>query len=177
MFLFAVGYGVGPQFFRGLKSDGLPQVFFAVRSRLASRACSPPTLPPRSPATPSGRRPGCSRARVLFRRCSGSRPTPSRQRLGFTPEQVKANQGRSCRLPMPLPTSLAPLARPGFWHRWARKSWGVKDLAKECAEYDAKAGGTGLGAKTRMSAYRRLDYARLFRGSGFETGGEDFRGV
>src|SRR5215471_9507467 len=26
MFLFAVGYGVGPQFFRGLKSDGLPQV-------------------------------------------------------------------------------------------------------------------------------------------------------
>src|SRR6476620_10353583 len=29
MFLFAVGYGVGPQFFRGLKSDGLPQVFFA----------------------------------------------------------------------------------------------------------------------------------------------------
>jgi putative transport protein len=29
MFLFAVGYGVGPQFFRGLKSDGLPQVLFA----------------------------------------------------------------------------------------------------------------------------------------------------
>src|SRR3974390_681704 len=30
MFLFAVGYSVGPQFFRGLKSDGLPQVFFAI---------------------------------------------------------------------------------------------------------------------------------------------------
>ena len=30
MFLFAVGYGVGPQFFRGLKGDGLSQVFFAV---------------------------------------------------------------------------------------------------------------------------------------------------
>ena len=30
LFLFAVGYGVGPQFFRGLKSDGLPQVIFAV---------------------------------------------------------------------------------------------------------------------------------------------------
>jgi putative transport protein len=29
MFLFAVGYGVGPQFFRGLKNDGLPQVVFA----------------------------------------------------------------------------------------------------------------------------------------------------
>ncbi len=30
LFLFAVGYGVGPQFFRGLKKDGLPQVLFAV---------------------------------------------------------------------------------------------------------------------------------------------------
>jgi putative transport protein len=30
MFLFAVGYGVGPQFFRGLKGDGIPQVIFAV---------------------------------------------------------------------------------------------------------------------------------------------------
>ena len=29
MFLFAVGYAVGPQFFRGLKSDGLQQVLFA----------------------------------------------------------------------------------------------------------------------------------------------------
>jgi putative transport protein len=29
MFLFAVGYSVGPQFFAGLKKDGLPQVLFA----------------------------------------------------------------------------------------------------------------------------------------------------
>jgi putative transport protein len=35
MFLFSVGYGVGPQFFRGLKSDGLPQVLFAVLVCLA----------------------------------------------------------------------------------------------------------------------------------------------
>src|SRR4249919_3384520 len=30
MFLFAVGYSVGPQFFSGLKSDGLQQVLFSV---------------------------------------------------------------------------------------------------------------------------------------------------
>jgi putative transport protein len=30
MFLFAVGYGVGPQFFRGLKGDGIPQVLFSL---------------------------------------------------------------------------------------------------------------------------------------------------
>ncbi|MFD6986068.1 aspartate-alanine antiporter, partial [Streptomyces sp. NPDC059956] len=29
MFLFALGYKVGPQFFRGLKKDGLPQVLNA----------------------------------------------------------------------------------------------------------------------------------------------------
>lgn len=29
MFLFAVGYSVGPQFFRGLKKDGIPQMGFA----------------------------------------------------------------------------------------------------------------------------------------------------
>jgi len=36
MFLFAVGYGVGPQFFRGLKSDGVPQALFAVLQCLVS---------------------------------------------------------------------------------------------------------------------------------------------
>src|SRR5271167_3749469 len=30
MFLFAVGYAVGPQFFRGLRGDGIQQVIFAV---------------------------------------------------------------------------------------------------------------------------------------------------
>jgi putative transport protein len=30
MFLFAVGYGVGPQFIRGVSTDGLPQAIFAV---------------------------------------------------------------------------------------------------------------------------------------------------
>src|SRR4051812_36430858 len=30
MFLFAVGYGVGPQFGRGIAKDGLPQALFAV---------------------------------------------------------------------------------------------------------------------------------------------------
>ena len=30
MFLFAIGYQVGPQFFAGLRKEGLPQVFFAV---------------------------------------------------------------------------------------------------------------------------------------------------
>ncbi|EPL5559579.1 hypothetical protein L9F46_005757 [Klebsiella pneumoniae] len=30
MFLFAVGYSVGPQFIRAIRSDGMPQVVFTV---------------------------------------------------------------------------------------------------------------------------------------------------
>src|SRR5215469_16976431 len=40
MFLFAVGYSVGPQFFRGLKSDGLPQVIFSVILCVACLLCA-----------------------------------------------------------------------------------------------------------------------------------------
>jgi putative transport protein len=36
MFLFAVGYGVGPQFVRGLKTDGVPQAAFAFLQCLVS---------------------------------------------------------------------------------------------------------------------------------------------
>jgi putative transport protein len=40
MFIFAVGYGVGPQFFRGLKSDGLSQVLFALVVSFTCLACA-----------------------------------------------------------------------------------------------------------------------------------------
>jgi putative transport protein len=39
MFLFAVGYSVGPQFFGGLKKDGLPQMIFALIVCLFCLAC------------------------------------------------------------------------------------------------------------------------------------------
>lgn len=38
MFLFAVGYGVGPQFVRGIAKDGMPQVLYAIVSWLLSLA-------------------------------------------------------------------------------------------------------------------------------------------
>jgi putative transport protein len=40
MFLFAVGYSVGPQFFRALKKDGLPQVAFALIVCASGLACA-----------------------------------------------------------------------------------------------------------------------------------------
>ena len=40
MFLFAVGYGVGPQFVRGIATDGLPQALFAVIISLLCLVCA-----------------------------------------------------------------------------------------------------------------------------------------
>jgi putative transport protein len=40
MFLFAVGYGVGPQFVRGIAKDGLPQALFAVVQCVLSLAAA-----------------------------------------------------------------------------------------------------------------------------------------
>jgi len=40
MFLFAVGYGVGPQFVRGIATDGLPQALFAVLISVLCLACA-----------------------------------------------------------------------------------------------------------------------------------------
>ena len=39
MFLFAVGYGVGPQFVRGIAKDGLPQALFAIVQCVFCLAC------------------------------------------------------------------------------------------------------------------------------------------
>src|SRR4051794_18088792 len=38
LFLFAVGYGVGPQFVRGIAKDGVPQAIFAVVQCILSLA-------------------------------------------------------------------------------------------------------------------------------------------
>ena len=45
MFLFAVGYGVGPQFVRGVASDGAPQALFAA---VISVLCWPAFTSPQS---------------------------------------------------------------------------------------------------------------------------------
>src|SRR4026208_263343 len=51
MFLFAVGYGVGPQFVRGIAKDGVPQALFAVGGCVlclgagaGARAAAPPAV-------------------------------------------------------------------------------------------------------------------------------------
>ncbi|HEU5188573.1 MAG TPA: aspartate-alanine antiporter [Methylomirabilota bacterium] len=87
MFLFAVGYGVGPQFVRGVAKDGLPQAFFSVVQCLFS------LLVPVAIAKMAGYDLGY--AAGLY---SGSQTisaamglsTDAINRLGLPPEQAKA---------------------------------------------------------------------------------------
>ena len=87
MFLFAIGYGVGPQFVRGIAKDGIPQALFAVvRLRvLPGRRLS---RSPRWPAMTSVRRPGSMPARRRSRRRWGL-ATDAINRLGLPPEETK----------------------------------------------------------------------------------------
>jgi putative transport protein len=136
MFLFAVGYSVGPQFFRGLKSDGLPQVLFAV---VLCIAC---LLSAFVAAKAAGYNTGQA-AGLLSGACTISAvlgvATDTIGQLGFSKEQQTA-------LVAAMPVAYAVTYLYGTaGSAWFLASIGPKllrvDLAKECADYETKLGG------------------------------------
>ena len=150
MFLFAVGYSVGPQFFRGLKSDGLPQVFFAL---ILCVTCLLATF---VAAKLAGYNIGQA-AGLLSGACTISAvlgvASDTMGQIGLSPEQHKAMVDA-----MPVAYAVTYLFGTAG-SAWFLASIGPKllrvNLAKECADYEAKMGGTG-DAGDQMSAYRRL---------------------
>jgi putative transport protein len=150
MFLFAVGYSVGPQFFRGLKSDGLPQVFFAV---ILCVACLLATFIAAKVAGYSiGQAAGLLSGACTISAVLGVAGDTLGQ-IGLAPEQQKAMVDA-----MPVAYAVTYLFGTAG-SAWFLASIGPKllgvDLAKECAEYEAKMGGAADSAD-QMSAYRRL---------------------
>ena len=71
MFLFAVGYGVGPQFVRGVAKDGLPQAIFSVVQCLFCLAVAASAGMPRGAGVHSGEAHGGA---VLRARQPGEQP-------------------------------------------------------------------------------------------------------
>jgi putative transport protein len=150
MFLFAVGYSVGPQFFRGLKSDGLPQVLFSV---VVCVAC---LLSAFIAAKLAGYNMGQA-AGLLSGACTISAvlgvASDTMGQIGLTPEQHKAMVDA-----MPVAYAVTYLYGTAG-SAWFLASIGPKllrvNLAKECADYEAKMGGAA-DAGDQMSAYRRL---------------------
>ena len=135
MFLFAVGYSVGPQFFRGLKSDGLPQVFFAILVCVTCLVAS----------VIAGKVAGYSvgqTAGLLSGACTISAvlgvATDSINNLGLPPDQAKAMINA-----MPVAYAVTYLFGTAG-SAWFLASIGPKllgvDLAKACKEYEEKMG-------------------------------------
>jgi putative transport protein len=150
MFLFAVGYGVGPQFFRGLKSDGLPQVLFAV---LVCVACLISTF---IAAKLAGYDAGQA-AGLLSGACTISAVLGV---AGDTINQLGLPDDRAHAMIAAMPVAYAVTYLYGTaGSAWFLASIGPKllrvDLAKECADYEAKMGG-GMDESGGVSAYRRL---------------------
>ena len=149
MFLFAVGYSVGPQFFRGLKSDGLPQVLFAV---VLCVAC---LLSAFVAAKLAGYNVGQA-AGLLSGACTISAvlgvATDSVNQLGLPDDQKQAALKA-----MPVAYAVAYLYGTAG-SAWFLASIGPKllrvNLPKECADYEAKMGGELEGGE--FSAYRTL---------------------
>jgi putative transport protein len=149
MFLFAVGYSVGPQFFRGLKSDGIPQVIFAV---VLCVAC---LLSAFVAAKLAGYNVGQA-AGLLSGACTISAvlgvATDSINQLGIPDDQKQAVLKA-----MPVAYAVSYLFGTAG-SAWFLASMGPKilrvNLAKECADYEAKMGGKLEGGE--LSAYRKL---------------------
>lgn len=150
MFLFAVGYSVGPQFFRGLKSDGLPQVFFAILLCVTCLVA----------AVIAGKVAGYSvgqTAGLLSGACTISAvlgvATDSINNLGLPPDQAKAMINA-----MPVAYAVTYLFGTAG-SAWFLASIGPKllgvDLAKACKEYEEKMG-AGEAEDGTMSAYSKV---------------------
>jgi putative transport protein len=150
MFLFAVGYGVGPQFFRGLKKDGLPQVLFSV---ILCVAC---LLAAFLAAKLAGYNAGQA-AGLLSGACTISAVLgvagDTLNHLGLPPD-------RAHDLIAAMPVAYAVTYLYGtagsawFLARMGPRILGI-NLAQECAAYERKMGGC-LDGEAELSAYRRL---------------------
>jgi putative transport protein len=150
MFLFAVGYSVGPQFFRGLKSDGLPQVLFSVVVCVACLLCA--FVAAKIAGYNMGQAAGLLSGACTISAVLGVASDTMGQ-IGLTPEQHKAMMDA-----MPVAYAVTYLYGTAG-SAWFLASIGPKllrvNLAKECADYEAKMGGAA-DAGDQMSAYRRL---------------------
>ena len=148
MFLFAVGFGVGPQFVRGIATDGAPQAIFAV---VVSVLC---LLAVYLAAIVSGYGPGLGAGLLAGSQtisASIGLATDAINQAGFTPEEAKAQLDL-------IPVAYAITYLFGtIGTGWILAFLGPKllgvDVAVECARYEREMSG-GAPKATFISARR-----------------------
>ena len=156
MFLFAVGYGVGPQFVRGIAKDGLPQALFAVVLCLLSLAA--PVVAAKIAGYDVGSAAGLFAGSQTISASMGL-ATDAINRLGQAPDKTKA-------LLDAMPTAYAvsyifgTIGSAVILATLGPKLLGI-DLVAACKEYEASLGGTKeLGGAGQ--AWHRYEF-RAFR--------------
>ena len=162
MFLFAVGFGVGPQFVRGIATDGAPQAIFAV---VVSVLC---LLVVYIAAIVSGYGPGLAAGLMAGAQtisASIGLATDAINQAGFTPEEAKAQLDL-------IPVAYAITYLFGtIGTGWILAFLGPKllgvDIAAECARYEREMSG-GAPKATFISARR----ARELRAYTIRDGGK-----
>lgn len=156
MFLFAVGFGVGPQFVRGIATDGLPQALFAV---VVSALCLGSVY---VAAVVSGYGPGLAAGLLAGAQtisASIGLATDAINTSGLTPEQVKAELDL-------IPVAYAITYLFGtVGTGWILAFLGPKilnvDVAAECARYEREM--SGGAPKTGFISARRARELRAYR--------------
>jgi len=156
MFLFAVGYAVGPQFFRGLKSDGVPQAIFAVLQCVTSLVTA--YVAAKFLGYDIGTAAGLLSGSQTISAVLGV-ATDAINQLGISPDD-------KTKLINQMPVSYAVTYIFGTaGSAWLLASIGPKllrtDLAAECKELEAKMGGTEAEPGV-MTMARRFD-VRAYR--------------
>ena len=151
MFLFAVGYGVGPQFVRGIASDGAPQALFAAVISVLCLACV------YLAAIVAGYGPGFAaglNAGAQTISASIGVATDALNQVGLTPEQAQAEIDR-------IPVAYAITYLFGtIGTGWILAFLGPKllgvDLAAECKRYEAEMS-KGAPPGGMQSAWRQFE--------------------
>ena len=155
MFLFAVGYGVGPQFVRGIASDGIPQALFAVVVCVFCLAI--PVMVAKLAGYDLGYAAGLYAGSQTISASMGL-ATDAINRLGMTPDQSKALLNA-----MPVAYAVTyifgTVGSAMLLAIFGPKMLGI-DLVAACKAYEARQGGTvemgGAG-----SAWHRWEAAGL----------------
>ena len=158
MFLFAVGYGVGPQFVRGLGADGLKQMAFAVIVVVFCllSAYVAALIAGLDVGYAAGLLSGASTISAVI-----GVATDAINRLGLPPDQTQTLLNQ-------IPIAYAVTYIFGTaGSAWFLASMGPKilgvDIVKECQEYEKTlSGGAGAAKPGMISAYRRFE-ARAYR--------------
>lgn len=158
LFIFAVGYGVGPQFIRGLKADGAREVFFALS--VLALCLIVPVVAAKVAGLELGYAAGLYAGSQTISAAIGV-ATDQIGQLGLTAEQV---QTYSNQIPIAYAVTYiyGTIGSAIILAKIGPRLIGV-DLVAACKEYEAKLGGnteidSGEGI---VSAYRAIE-ARAF---------------